>query len=473
MEPESFKIFSDTAYWCIKEDRADRPYIYQVVKRLEKALEHQWKHDNPVLKHTSPIQLKGLIGSVLPRCLGQRVRRSVSLKLPMLRRDLHPRLPPPTLTMDKLPARLMNVVGSCYLSALHFVFFFTLVLVFFLAVLSMDDVNAASNMDRNVVSKGDPFLMISVPLIRRSPPLAVRQPILEKTAAQRIACRGEGSRAPWKKRARKAKDTVALGIDGDVVGGLRPSNVEKEVVELSENIVVSLPHITKIQLSAHAEHDDTKENPIPFILVVTKETMKTLMLIALCQIGGFVMTSLSAPTLVRRAYQSLGQGVLAYGELLKRHEQLNKEYVDLCNRNDAQLKKLNRLRNDLDGPIAGGRETKLVAELAQAEMERHKLIREFIPEARGLSLGKTKDDIADVLSETSNLDIEGSRKWKDKHCELFTMQFPYVRKIADSYRLLVEALMKLYPDVPPVDANAEAGPSTENNDGGSTTQVPP
>nr|GEU90918.1 protein kinase-like domain, phloem protein 2-like protein [Tanacetum cinerariifolium] len=48
MDPKSFKIFSETAYWCIKDDRADRPYIDQVVKRLEKALEHQQKHENPV-----------------------------------------------------------------------------------------------------------------------------------------------------------------------------------------------------------------------------------------------------------------------------------------------------------------------------------------------------------------------------------------------------------------------------------------
>ncbi|GKF17433.1 kinase-like domain, phloem protein 2-like protein, partial [Tanacetum coccineum] len=57
MEPEAFKIFTDTAYWCIKEDRAHRPYIDQVVKRLEKALELQWKHENPV-NRTSSIQLK-------------------------------------------------------------------------------------------------------------------------------------------------------------------------------------------------------------------------------------------------------------------------------------------------------------------------------------------------------------------------------------------------------------------------------
>nr|GEW84838.1 protein kinase-like domain, phloem protein 2-like protein [Tanacetum cinerariifolium] len=48
MDLEAFRIFSDTSNWCIKEDRADRPYIDQVVKRLQKALELQWKHENPV-----------------------------------------------------------------------------------------------------------------------------------------------------------------------------------------------------------------------------------------------------------------------------------------------------------------------------------------------------------------------------------------------------------------------------------------
>ncbi|GKE29056.1 kinase-like domain, phloem protein 2-like protein [Tanacetum coccineum] len=57
MVTESLKIFSDTAYWCIKEDRGDRPHMDQVVKRLEKASELQWKHENPV-NRTSSIQLK-------------------------------------------------------------------------------------------------------------------------------------------------------------------------------------------------------------------------------------------------------------------------------------------------------------------------------------------------------------------------------------------------------------------------------
>lgn len=52
MEPKSLEIFSETAYCCIKEERADRPYINQVVKRLGKAFELQWKHENPVRKLT-------------------------------------------------------------------------------------------------------------------------------------------------------------------------------------------------------------------------------------------------------------------------------------------------------------------------------------------------------------------------------------------------------------------------------------
>nr|GEX07118.1 protein kinase-like domain, phloem protein 2-like protein [Tanacetum cinerariifolium] len=46
MDPESFGIFSETAYYCLQEKRVKRPYIDQVVKRLDKAFELQWKHEN-------------------------------------------------------------------------------------------------------------------------------------------------------------------------------------------------------------------------------------------------------------------------------------------------------------------------------------------------------------------------------------------------------------------------------------------
>ncbi|GJS31754.1 hypothetical protein Tco_0492374 [Tanacetum coccineum] len=90
----------------------------------------------------------------------------------------------------------------------------------------------------------------------------------------------------------------------------------------------------------------------------------------------------------------------------------------------------------------------------------------------GLSLGKTQDEIGAMLSETSNLNIEGSRTWKDKHREIFTIQYPYIQKVADSYRLPVDNLMKVSPDVPSSAANDGTEPSTENNDNGSAMQAP-
>ncbi|GKB80942.1 kinase-like domain, phloem protein 2-like protein, partial [Tanacetum coccineum] len=53
MDPEAFKIFSETASYCIQEERAKRPHIDQVVNRLEKALEHQRKRENPIHRTSS------------------------------------------------------------------------------------------------------------------------------------------------------------------------------------------------------------------------------------------------------------------------------------------------------------------------------------------------------------------------------------------------------------------------------------
>ncbi|KAJ9559395.1 hypothetical protein OSB04_014009 [Centaurea solstitialis] len=47
MGPKSFTIFSDTAYYCLNRQRSRRPDMETVVKRLEKALELQEKHENP------------------------------------------------------------------------------------------------------------------------------------------------------------------------------------------------------------------------------------------------------------------------------------------------------------------------------------------------------------------------------------------------------------------------------------------
>ncbi|GJU28584.1 hypothetical protein Tco_1167205 [Tanacetum coccineum] len=46
MDLQSFDIFSETAYSCLKEQRSQRPNIDQIVIKLERALELQRKHEN-------------------------------------------------------------------------------------------------------------------------------------------------------------------------------------------------------------------------------------------------------------------------------------------------------------------------------------------------------------------------------------------------------------------------------------------
>ncbi|GJW56713.1 kinase-like domain, phloem protein 2-like protein [Tanacetum coccineum] len=54
MDPKHSKsILSGQAYYCIQEEPVNRPHIDQVVKSLEKALEHQWKRENPVDRTSS------------------------------------------------------------------------------------------------------------------------------------------------------------------------------------------------------------------------------------------------------------------------------------------------------------------------------------------------------------------------------------------------------------------------------------
>ncbi|GKB59591.1 hypothetical protein Tco_0915777, partial [Tanacetum coccineum] len=119
--------------------------------------------------------------------------------------------------------------------------------------------------------------------------------------------------------------------------------------------------------------------------------------------------------------------------------------------------------------------TELVWELAQVKIARYKVVREFIPTVvsrlhsnveyqkslavpiglcftvgwlGGLSMGRKEEEIATMLTNTSNLDIEGSKVWKDKQRELFIKQDPYVQKSADFYRLPLDEMMKVSLDVP-------------------------
>nr|KAJ0227870.1 hypothetical protein LSAT_V11C100018240 [Lactuca sativa] len=64
MDDQSFNIFSETAYCCLKAQRAQRPNMDQIVKRLEKAVELQKKfenheHSRDASEGTSMDRLKG------------------------------------------------------------------------------------------------------------------------------------------------------------------------------------------------------------------------------------------------------------------------------------------------------------------------------------------------------------------------------------------------------------------------------
>ncbi|GJS45414.1 hypothetical protein Tco_0595535 [Tanacetum coccineum] len=160
-----------------------------------------------------------------------------------------------------------------------------------------------------------------------------------------------------------------------------------------------------------------------------------------------VLSGFSNIEMVRHAYQSLGRCLLSQGELLKRHEQLNSDNVALCNRSDTQLEELSHLINDLQSEMQAndGLSKKLVLlesvhsgcpdrerELMDRRIWRRRgMIGGKLPlhtsvEYRkslvvpiglcftagwlgGLNLGKDEDKVASMLSETSNLDIEGSK----------------------------------------------------------------
>ncbi|GJU26008.1 ribonuclease H-like domain-containing protein [Tanacetum coccineum] len=143
----------------------------------------------------------------------------------------------------------------------------------------------------------------------------------------------------------------------------------------------------------------------------------------------------------------------------------------------------------------------LSAKVAQAEADRQKLVQEFIPAVvkrlhtsvkysqslaaqvslcftsrwlGGLSLGRSEDQVAQFLAGTKDLDIEGSKSREDKHRELFTKQYPYIKKVADSYLLSVADLMKISPDVPtPPPANKTEAPNADGTDDVARTSPPP
>ncbi|GJW60601.1 hypothetical protein Tco_0109936 [Tanacetum coccineum] len=199
-------------------------------------------------------------------------------------------------------------------------------------------------------------------------------------------------------------------------------------------------------------------------------------------------------------------------ELLDQLKDMEKERDDWRQTTSEQVKRIRKLEESIKPKskqladaeerikMLKGEKTTLVAKLAQAEMDLHKLVREFFLTvvkrlhisveyqkslATSVSLcfiagwlgclsqGKNHEESATMLSETSDLDIEGLKTWEDKHRKLFTMQYSYVQKVADSYRLPVDALIEVSPDVPAFAADDETGPSTTDDNDGTTLPTSP
>nr|GEX57873.1 hypothetical protein [Tanacetum cinerariifolium] len=221
--------------------------------------------------------------------------------------------------------------------------------------------------------------------------------------------------------------------------------------------------------------------------------------------------NLSKAEVLSQAYQTLGQTAVAQGELLKRHEYLNHEYVDLRNHSDANLVELDSLRSNfqrvtqdneektqkiilLENAHFGcpSREKELLDMVKDFEKERdgwratasdqvekiRSLEKDLEPRTQplvaaegkikalekslagsvqlcftaewlgGHGFGRTEEAIGQILSETEKLDIEGSKSWEAKHRELFSMSYPYVEKIVAFCDLPISELLKVSPDVP-------------------------
>ncbi|GKC84406.1 hypothetical protein Tco_1140123 [Tanacetum coccineum] len=399
--------------------------------------------------------------------------------------------------------------------------------------------------------------------LRTTPPLAVGEPIPEKSPSQKAIEKLDTQIDAAKEKKDKqnlaknqAKRTISITLlhqaapkpvdepitfapwntVRDATAGVRTTYVEKEGVEHVASSDVRSFH------SAHHEGDDESTTEHQFVSEWGLRNDLRICFVRVCkELNSHLATpaqeeflsGLSNVEFVSRAYQTLRRCVLSQGELLKRHELLNHDHVDLRNRSDTQRGELNRLRTDLqiqmqansrlskqlslletihsscsdtkrelaDRQLVDAEEkiqlpeeekNSLVAQLAQAEMDCQKIVKEFIPVVvhrlhtsveywkslvapvglcftagwlEGLSLEKKEDEIAKMLYGCSDLDIEGSKTWKDRHRELFTMQYPYVQKFVDSYLLSLDDLMKVSSDVP-APAEDKTRPSTENDDTG-------
>ncbi|GKA89972.1 hypothetical protein Tco_0811784 [Tanacetum coccineum] len=493
--------------------------------------------------------------------------------------DLHPRLPPPGMTMDSLL--------SCYIElyveqleqrgcGFRFPPFFLAVIKHFgvhvsqlvpigvnrviLFEIRLIDINTFLKLPSwtgTVVGKGDPIPEEQRLKPRVTPHLSVETKLSELTTAQKNLERPDAKIAAAQEKKEQqnlsgSKATLSATPihQASPEVGKKPAaataeiakdtpRTKKVIVDLSGNTRVSTPPAEVNQPSPPREHDDTHVSPhldvhsqsshhgnedepvankyVPDwelrndLRVCTFKACKELVSHLATLVEDEFLGSLSNAELeeldrlrpgLRRTTQEnddLNQRLTlldnAHSECLPREKELLDRVKDLERERDKwrettsnQVEKIRSIKKDLEPRtqqlvaaeekvgVLEGEKLDLLGKVAQAEADRKKLVREFLPAVvkrlhtsveyqkslatpvqlcytagwlGGLSLGRTEDQIAQLLSEIRDLDIKGSKSWQTKHRELFTMSYPYVQKFADSCDLPMNELLAVYPDIPP------------------------
>ncbi|GJW03501.1 hypothetical protein Tco_1562357 [Tanacetum coccineum] len=364
--------------------------------------------------------------------------------------DLHPRLPPPGLTMGKL---LPNLPTS--------------------RVVLHDQRSRGEGADYGrllqlpvwngtVVSKGDPLPENQRPQLRTTPPLAVGEPIPKK----------RGSVVQRKKRDRKNQEPTNTGSEGtisitplhqvapktvdkpitsapknttgDATVGVRTTDVEKEVVVISENTRVPTPPVIVTQPSPHAEDADSQEH-------VASSNARSFH--SAHHEGDDESTTELLGVTIRPwddvCYRRM-QANFRLSKQLSLLETVHSSYSDTERELADRLKDLEKERDDRKETASGQKirvleeeKNSLVAQLAQAEMDRQKIIKEFIP----------------IVVHRLHTSVEYRK----------SLVAPVV---TDSYLLSLDDLMKVSPDVP-APAEDITRPSTENGDAGLVGRASP
>ncbi|GKF48383.1 hypothetical protein Tco_0141634 [Tanacetum coccineum] len=101
---------------------------------------------------------------------------------------------------------------------------------------------------------------------------------------------------------------------------------------------------------------------------------------------------------------------------------------------------------------------KVLVRLGQTKVEKFDCIRKLLSIVarwgKGLSLGRTDEEILAVLKDTSNFDAYSNKKLYPMYNKLFKDKYPFVMKIANGYRHSVTDLLKVHPDPSPVEGSS-------------------